>query len=249
MSLIPEVREKIDHWLSGNGNRSVAELARRARVSYSATRRIVQDECEPSYTSLGSILSVVCESNSARELLIKQFPNKAQFLNLQTHEGAVNIESSLRPLESDQVALMIYGMVSALDKIEVKAIEKMYGDLGLAKVDLLQENGLVQREDDFIVSSVERFSVFDPALIKNLIAAHANGVKVENLNNECGLITFRNRCVTRDGYARVIAIAEKASADIKEVMDKCQGSVPIHFSLVTDSYCELIPKDQKGDRP
>ncbi|MCB0361084.1 MAG: hypothetical protein KDD35_00075 [Bdellovibrionales bacterium] len=247
MTVIPEIREILDKWLEGVPKRSIATLARSAGLSYSATRRIIKNECSPTYMSMGSILSVICEDGKVQNLLIKQFPDKAEFIKGQFHESSRSIESSLHSIENEPFALVVYGLISSSKGIEFETIRTMYGELGLDQVRVLEDLELVNIEGSTIKATTERFSVHSPSMIKQLITSHVNAVRLSNISNECGLLAFRNRSVTKDGYARVISILEKASSDIKEVMDSCSGNLPIHFSAVADCYSDLEPKF-KGDR-
>ena len=249
MALIPEIREKIDAWLEGGVDRSPAELARRAGLPYSTARRILQGECTPTYTSLGAILSLVAPDTEVVPLLFKQFPDKVDFLKKHFHGESATVDQPLKTFLADQLATVIYGFITASKNLTVENIRTKFGEQGLEKMHLLDKAGLISVSgESHLISSTEAFNVFDPNSFKQLVSAHADCIRVQNISNERGYVTFRNDSVSRDGYAEIISILERASAEIKSVMECSTGSIPVHFSGFADSDVEVGTGNEEGNK-
>lgn len=159
-------------------------------------------------------------------------------------QTAVSIDKSLREIGADGLAIVIYGLISSGDGVEVEVVRKMYGECGLEKMRRLADVGLVTLVDDRVSAAHQTFTVTDLSMMKQLIASHVDQLHLDNLANERGFLTFRNFSVNRSGYRKIISVLEKASAQIQEIMDTQKGVLPIHFSAVVDSYLSVEPAEK-----
>lgn len=246
MALIPEIRKKIDDWLSGEPSRSVSELARAARVPYSTLRRILQDEVTPNYSTLANILEVAASGCKLGPILTKQYPEMSNVFSLFTSGCASGIQ--MTSLDQDDLYLLAY--LTCDRSVPVEEVKTEFGNRGLRSLKVLRSRKLVEisENDDMINALIPDFSFHHVDDILKVLKAHVEFTNSDNLTSSNGVAGVLWGSMSLDGYKKAINILENAAVAIGEIRKNSPGNVPVHFGYIMNSYNDLSPIDKKGDR-
>lgn len=245
MRLIPEIKEKLEKWIDSGPSRSIAELARRSGVSYTSTRRMVQNEGLPSYNNLANILSVLLENDidALPTLLKQQFPHLGRAIDMFLNDGVIsdqNREALNRTINENSLASVIYAMSDSDDGTSLSDIIEEHGRSGLKALKELTSVGLIEESGGRYKTTEKNGKVnFPVQTIINAIAAHANISNVENIENGFGVTSLQWATANKIGYNKAIELTIEYTGKVKMALEANPGKIPVYFAAIGNSYVEL----------
>lgn len=241
MGLIPEIKQKIDDWMSAEPGRSVASLATLAGIHYSTARRVLQNETLPTYATIASILGVIDKSANLKDLLSRQYPDHKNLISV-FNKNPVDLSffQGLDSLSNHIFAFLTNSRDSNLDEIG-----KEFGNAGLKALDTLVERGLVENNDGVLKPKMRELCLTAPFDIMNMISSHMDHTNKENLENSTGLAGILWDCTSIEGYKRILKISTETLASISNVMKECRGSIPVYSTCLVNSYLTLSNREIK----
>ena len=252
MAVIREIREKIDSWLAGGGERSPAELARRSGLPYSTVRRAVQGESVPTYANLANILSVVLpesEAGSLPSLLKAQFPQASSVIDTFLGKGVVSDQQRLALnglIDCEPLCSVVYALVDCQQGTSLNDIKAEYGRAGARSLNLLEEAGLVEMVGGMYRTVSEAKVNFTVNTFKNTVLAHVQSLNAENIEKSQAHGSIQWGGISMEAYKLAIEKHEKCMSEIGKIVDSNPGTIPAYFLSLANSYLNVEETVKKG---
>ncbi|NRA68298.1 MAG: hypothetical protein HRU19_27690 [Pseudobacteriovorax sp.] len=237
--LYEDVQRLYDDFLARyNRKTAISSIARRCEVPVSTVRRLIQGEASTSFENTVAIVSVLTTRANLAKFIERHFPKMSHLFTetYQEKDATVHLPGDeIISLLKDETTDFVYNLASTQSGTSRKQVERLRGEHGLDKLDLLLEKEFLKEgsggqihnpSPDFSVWDVEanqRSIGFDvQRLDRSLIGTDAAGLmKQTESTNEKGIKELKRAFI--DFASRV--------AEIKGRED-CQGDIPFFMSTV-----------------
>lgn len=251
---ISELKALVLDWLSGKSDRSIASMARGAKVSEACVRRILNDNSMPITENLQKILSFLNSGGTHKQILgslgedlrkhIKFELSYLKFEEVQDYVSMVDKESFL----PDFVHQAIFERSSISKGISFDEIKNMFGAYGETAAMNLVTAKLAHAVDGQLVCvpelknhswSISTYKQFLSDAIKNFYKTTSDVNYIFNVNEG----------VSETGYSKVMDVIEVAHKNISSLVKDNPGEIPLSVGgfMDTMTYQNIFVKNRETD--
>lgn len=239
MSLCDSLSVAIEKWLGERDIRSLSMLARRASVSYSTIRRIMQKETIPSQPIALAIAAIVMDSDECKKFIDTHFPALGEW-----REGTRDYK--INPDLSQYLTLPDHARIIAMAATDSgttrKAIEKLLGSEGeRALQELMNEDVIFEHLNGRIEASEKLFQSIDSRHILSQISMWAKIFDHENVAKPAhASYEFATEGLNEEGLSRLNEVKKAHFKQIEEILSdkRLRGDIVVYAASFHNVLCD-----------
>lgn len=242
MSVVKELSQLIEGYLSTHSNLSVNAIANYSGVAETTLRRIKNGELKgtPSNDNTLKVLFYIYKTRDLNEIIAQTTPAIAQHLSCEYHQ-VVTCEEEVRMLDSsiieNEVDYRLLILSSSAKGVSKEEVTRQFGELGHNYAKRLIAKEILEDRGEGYKSLLSSFRLPDESFIQNF-KAMANYIKVNREERiRPNLYYNLSESLNEDSYQKVRSIQIQATRDIITIMNdrRNHGDIPMFNLIAIDS--------------
>lgn len=235
-NLSRELAERIASYCEVKGN-SLTTLSRDSSVPYGSVKRIAQGESIPEfYNTLKLLMVLGTHPNDCFEFINRHYADVGSFLSRVNFRPA---QASLAAALADKVSFYIFHLAVSRGTTRDE-VQNVYGRNGLATLESLLNEGLLQEKNNRIVG--DDFSYPDVETVLNQIRFLVEDFDAQKLGNRESLVSLQVLGLNDLGIARVYEAQKSLLESVSEMKDnpKYVGDRTMFLATLFNSLGEKL---------
>lgn len=231
--MLIDLTNLIDEWLKDRSSRNLSLLARQSGVPYPTLRRVYLRENSPSLETVLALLNVIASTDNTLQFLARHFHSVGGWVQklvrgMDTQIAGPDLNEELR----DRISFAIITLASARGTT-ISAIERRFGEYGVAKLRRLLEMDLLYEEGERVRLRMENFSVIDPRLILEQIKHTVDLFDLSQIGETAACAQIHTDGISGEGVDALSRRISEFEEDLQEIFKKYPGSNVVMLSYVS----------------
>lgn len=230
-----DLKNVIEHYLNGSRHRSLATLARTSGVSYTTLRRLHTKEGQPSAEPSLKVIDAVLGSDDKITFISLHFPEIAKTIgdlrDKASYRSQVPFNNKLKQFFSREPHNFILNLSLNQKGSTRRDIQRLTGERGLAALDELLENDILQFDENTGIVKYESDSMLwiDPDMILNQIQHSVHHFDYSLIGTKAAKLCHLAASVNRKGLEEIHETVTEAINKIIRIKDDKENAGDIHF--------------------
>lgn len=240
MSLVQYLQWKIAEYVDGRRYQSLMTLSDRSGVPYNTIRRISNGQVEkPNFETVLAILKVVESRQKALTTVRNYYPELADFLSESEPSTPENPSRAQQKvfdsLIDDGISYRIYCLASTRCGTSTEQIERLLGEEGLGKLQILMDGGLLYLDNLGMIRSIGAGP--GSAFAKSMLQRIKYGLEFFDpslLGTDGGHLAIECDSVNLQGIRAIKKACKDFSVTIARITndERMTGSIPFYTNFV-----------------
>ena len=226
-AVVKELRQWIVDYVKKSYKGSLASLAREASLPYSTLRRVVQGSGEPDLATVIAILSVVCQKEQAREVLLRHYPEAFHALD-SVFLGHKVMPTPLNQHLDSEMAFEVLQMTAKEPLCTRESVEKSFGQYGLDKIEGFIEVGYVEEDPQGKLSFLGLGQAKSVEKCLQNICALARMFDQGNLGTESAMLATLSDCIDDEGLAKIKEYGKMYHKKVMKIVGANPGDINVY---------------------
>lgn len=251
-NLLKELKQVVQLYLEQNPRLSVNALSKRSDVSEATLRRILKDQIktEPCGETVLEVLIAITKENKISEL-VKRFPGviaeklKETFgvQSEQSYQFVPQLESEL----SDEISYLVYKLSANTNGVSLNQVKKIFGIMGLEKLEKLIEKNLIEKRDDVFHAVYKSFALGNQVFVKNFKACSQFINVSKNRDVNQNLFFNLSESISKEAYNEILKIQKQALKKISQVvnLEQSKGDIPFFMLTSVDRFDHKVENNDQ----
>ena len=222
----------IEEWVNAKPSRSPTSFARKAGLSETCVRRILNGDSLPMAENILRAVATATGEEKINGDVLSSLPKdlseylrqNLSFLSFEQSHSIVplgNIESFL----NDSISRFLFVRSGIGEGISIDEINHSFGELGIKHLDRLVQNGILCQKNGQVTTSTKKDYAFSVGFTKELLSESILSFFKDK--SQTNIIFSVNESVSKEGYCEIMDVIEKANTEIIKICLSKPGNIPM----------------------